>query len=86
MLSSVCKTLQESGFNVAGMLVSYFAHEEEMYIYAGKDPIPPEKDGVSISNLKKNRLMLKFRLPEENSSKDAPEPTQVPTVSPLPSK
>lgn len=69
MLSSVCQRLQECGFNVSGTLVSYYSPVDEMYIFAGKDPILPEKDGISVENLNKNRLHLKFRPAQETSPK-----------------
>lgn len=72
MVSSVCKRLIESGFNVAGMRVSYYSPIEQMYIFAGKDPIPPEKDGISCNNLSNNRLTLKFRPGQDNSPKGVP--------------
>lgn len=70
LLSSVCQRLIESGFNVAGTLVSYYSPIEEMYIFVGKDPIPKEKDGISMNNLSKNRLVLKFRAGDNGSPKN----------------
>lgn len=52
-------------------MVSYYSPVEEMYIFVGKDPIPSEKDGISIENLKKNRLHLRFRPGQETSPKAA---------------
>jgi hypothetical protein len=67
LLSSVCQRLIELGFNVAGTLVSYYSPVDEMYTFVGKEPIAPEKDGISVDSLSKNRLLLKFR-PAQDSS------------------
>lgn len=72
LVSSVCQRLQEQGFNVAGMRVSYYSPIEQMYIFVGKEPILPEKDGISVNNLTNNRLTLKFRPGTDNSPKTAP--------------
>lgn len=69
LVSSVCQRLKEQGFNVAGTIVSYYSPIEEMYIFVGKDPISLEKDGVSVDNLTKNRLHLKFRPGQDSSPK-----------------
>ncbi|CAI2369629.1 unnamed protein product [Moneuplotes crassus] len=69
LLSSVCSRLHEIGFDVTGMIVSYYSSIEQMYIFAGKDPIPFEKDGISVSNLCSNRLALKFRSGDDTYSK-----------------
>ena len=61
LISSICQKLQESGFNISDTLVSYYSPIEEMYIFVAKEPIPPEKDGIAMDNLQKNRLMLRFR-------------------------
>jgi len=78
LLSSVCQRLQEQGFNVSGMRVSYYCPSEEMYIFAGKDPIPIEKDAISITNLSKNRLTLKFRPGQDNNSPKMSQAPQMP--------
>ena len=70
LLSSVCQRLIELGFNVAGTLISYYSPQDEMYTFAGKEPVPPEKDGISVDNLSKNRLILKFRPAQDSSPKD----------------
>ena len=62
IVSSVVRRLAEQGFNVGGTLISYYNPIEEMYIFIGKDPIPPEKDGVGQDCLQKNRLTLRFNL------------------------
>ena len=67
LLNSVWQRLQELGFKVAGTLVSYYSPHDEMYIFLGKEPIPFEKDGVSVENLSKNRLHLKFRPGQDQS-------------------
>ena len=69
LVSSVCQRLKEQGFNVAGTIVSYYSPIEEMYIFLGKDPISLEKDGVSVDNLTKNRLHLKFRPGQDSGPK-----------------
>ena len=69
LLSSICQRLQESGFNVAGTLVSYYSPIEEMYTFVAKDPIPSEKDGIPVENLNRNRLYLKFRPGGDSSPK-----------------
>jgi hypothetical protein len=86
LVSSVCQKLQESGFNVAGTLVSYYSPLEEMYIFIGKDPIPAEKDGVSSESLQKNRLLLRFRLPDDTPKAIAPVPEQIPQAPPVQGK
>ena len=78
LVSSVCQKLAESGFNISGTLVSYFSPVEEMYIFIAKDPIPAEKDGISIDNLQKNRLILRFRLPDDTPKGNAPIPEAIP--------
>lgn len=72
LVSTVCRRLVEHGFNVTGMRVSYYSPIEQMYIFAGKDPIPLEKDGISVNNLSNNRLTLKFRPGQDNSPKGMP--------------
>ena len=43
LLSSVCQGLIDHGFNITGTLISYYSPQDEMYIFAGKEPVPPEK-------------------------------------------
>lgn len=71
LLGSVCEKLKEQGFSISGTMVSYYSPSEEMYIFIGKDPIPPEKDGIPIENLNKNRLLLKFRPGQDSSPKES---------------
>lgn len=40
-----------------------------MYVFVGKDPIPPHKDAISMENLSKNRLHLKFKQAQDGSPK-----------------
>ncbi|CAI2367624.1 unnamed protein product [Moneuplotes crassus] len=61
LIASVCEGLKEQGFNTAGMGVSYYSPKEQLYVFAGKAPIGPEKDGISIYNLWGKWLTLKFR-------------------------
>ena len=85
LLSSVCQRLIENGFNVSGTLVSYYSPIEEMYIFVGKDPISKEKDGISINNLSKNRLHLKFR-PSQDGNSESSNPVihdQAPPLLPI---
>lgn len=79
LLNSVCQRLIELGFNVAGTLISYYSPIDEMYIFVGKEPIAPEKDGISVDNLSKNRLHLKFR-PAQDSSPKAWAPSTDPII------
>jgi hypothetical protein len=76
LVSTVCQGLKERGFNVTGTMVSYYSPIEEMYIFIGKDPISPDKDGISVEILNKNRLYLRFRPGQDLSPKVAPAPKQ----------
>ena len=76
IIASVCDRLRDQGFNVTGTMVSYYSPAEEMYIFLGKDPIPPERDGIGMTNLNKSRLHLKFR-PGQDSPKTNPAATSL---------
>lgn len=80
LLNSVCQRLQELGFKVAGTFVSYYSPDDEMYIFAGKEPISYEKDGISIDNLVKNRLQLKFRPGQDQGSAAGAAPAEAPVI------
>ncbi|CAI2370872.1 unnamed protein product [Moneuplotes crassus] len=61
LVSSVCQELKDQGIDVTGMGVSYYSLADKFYVFVGKDPITPEKDGISVQNLWGKRLTLKFR-------------------------
>lgn len=86
IVSSVVRRIAEQGFNVAGTLVSYYHPIEEMYIFIGKDPIPPEKDGVGQDCLQKNRLTLRFRSADDTPKGNPPAPEMVQQPPPMQGK
>jgi hypothetical protein len=77
LINSVLQELKKRDFDVTGKIVSYYSPIEEMYIFIGKDPISRDKDGISIENLSKNRLCLKFRQGQNNAPLlPVPEPVK----------